>query len=134
MDSTSGAGCEGEAQGRRDGQAWVQQWLAAQRWQRRVEEALGAFDLTFAQWLVLDCLATIHREMRDAVSQVQVCRRLALGKGSVSRLMMRLDRRGLTDIAPAWPTKEYRIYLTEKGRELVAQGWVAVELVSRNAR
>jgi len=128
----SAAGSEGE-EGRRDGQAWVRRWLAAMRWQRRVEGVLARFDLSFAQWLVLDCVATIHRETRDAVSQVQVGRRLELGKGSISRLMTRLDRRGLTDIAPAWPTKEYRIYLTAKGKELVAQGWAVVELVSRSA-
>jgi hypothetical protein len=48
--------------------------------------------------------------------------------------MARLDQRGLTDIAPAWPTREYRIYLTRKGSELLAQGRGVVELVSRTAR
>ena len=123
-----------EAQGRADGEAWVQHWLAAMRWQRRVEALLARFGLSLAQWLVLDALATIRGETMDAVSQVQVCRRLGLGKGSVSRVMTRLDQRGLVDIAPAWPTKEYRIYLTREGTELLEQGWRLVELVSRSAR
>jgi len=116
------------------GPAWVQHWLAALRWERRVEAALAHLNLSFAQWLVLDCLETIRRETGDAVSQVQVGRRLELGKGSVSRWMARLDRRGLIDVAPAWPTKEYRIYLTRDGEALVAQGRVVVEMVSRSAR
>src|SRR5262245_47169094 len=92
----------GEAPGTGEvGQKWLQHWLAALRWQRRVDEALARFDLSFAQWLVLDCLETIHRETGAAVSQVQVSRRLEFGKGSVSRWMVRLDRRGLVDIAPA---------------------------------
>jgi DNA-binding MarR family transcriptional regulator len=128
------AGSTVEAHGSGDGQLWVQRWLAAMRWQRRVEGALARFDLSLYQWLVLDCLATIHRETRDAVSQVQVCRCLGLGKASVSRLMTRLDRRGLTDIAPAWPTREYRIYLTRAGRALHAEGCSVVEMVSRTAR
>jgi DNA-binding MarR family transcriptional regulator len=127
------AGSEGEAE-MADGQLWVQRWLAAMRWQRRVEGALARFDLSFNQWLVLECLATLHRETGDAVSQVQVSRRLEFGKPSVSRLMARLDRRGLTDIAPAWPTKEYRIYLTRTGQELAARGGFVVEMVSRTAR
>lgn len=126
------AGSEGEAE-RADGQLWVQRWLAAMRWQRRVDGALARLDLSFNQWLILDCVASLHRETGDAVSQVQVSRRLGFGKPSVSRLMARLDRRGLTDIAPAWPTKEYRIYLTRTGRELVAQGWLVLEMVSRTA-
>jgi DNA-binding MarR family transcriptional regulator len=132
--SVGGSGGEDrEAQGRADAQMWVQHWLAAMRWQRRVEWALARFDLSFFQWLVLDSLATIHRETRDAVSQVQVSRRLELGRASISRLMARLDRRGLVDIAPAWPTKEYRIYLTQKGKALLAEGAVVVEMVSGTA-
>ncbi|HEU4582237.1 MAG TPA: MarR family transcriptional regulator [Polyangiaceae bacterium] len=134
MSSLGVAGNGGEAQGRADAQAWLQHWLAARRWQRRVERALARFDLSFFQWLVLDSLAILHRETSDAVSQVQVCRRLELGKASISRLMTRLEGRGLVDIAPAWPTKEYRIYLTREGEALLAEGAVVVEMVSRTAR
>ena len=132
MATMSGVGGEGEAHGRR-GQAWLEHWLAAMRWQRRVELALARVDLSFAQWIVLDCLAAIRRETRDAVSQVQVCQRLELGKGSVSRVMTRLHRRGLVDVAPAWPTKENRIYVTARGEALLADGWNVIELVSRTA-
>jgi DNA-binding MarR family transcriptional regulator len=113
---------------------WVQHWLAAMRWRRRVDVALARVDLSFSQWLVLDSIAALHRQTSDAVSQIQVARRLELGPASVSRLMTVLEQRGLVDRAPAYPTTENRIYLTNKGKHLVAQGQVVVEMVSGTAR
>ena len=116
------------------GAAWVQQWLATTRWRRRVDGALARLDLTLVQWLVLDSLDAVFRQTQDPVSQVQVCRRLELGKASVSRLMWHLARRGLIDSAPAFGSPEHRIYLTDEGALLLEQGRAVVEMVSGSAR
>lgn len=109
---------------------WIAHWRAGMRWRRQVELELGRLRLTFSQWLVLDCVATLLRETQDAVSQLQVGHRLELDKATISALMKRLDERGLIDRSPAFPGPEYRIYLQAEGRRLAARGRALVDAVS----
>jgi len=111
--------------------AWLEHWRAGRRWRRRVELELERLGLSFAQWLVLDCIAALRRETNDAVSQLQVGQRLELDKSTISQLMKRLDERALIDRAPAYPTRENRIYLHGEGERLARQGRVIVEAVSK---
>ena len=109
---------------------WIAYWLAGKRWRRYVELELARLSLTFSQWLVLDCVATLLRETQDAVSQLQVGQRLELDKATISLLMKRLDEQGRIDRAPAFPGPEYRIYLQAEGQRLAACGRVIVDRVS----
>jgi len=114
----------------RTADAWIAHWRAGMRWRRRVELELQRLGLSFAQWLVLDCIAALHCETDDAVSQLQVGQRLELDKATISQLMKRLDERALIDRAPAYPTHENRIYLHGEGERLARQGRAIVEAVS----
>jgi DNA-binding MarR family transcriptional regulator len=59
-----------------------------------------------------------------------VGQRLELDKATISQLMKRLDERALIDRAPAYQTRENRIYLQSEGERLARQGRIIVEVVS----
>jgi DNA-binding MarR family transcriptional regulator len=99
-----------------------QRWVAAQRWRRRAARALAPLRLTLAEWLVLDASDQLILESDDAVSQIQVGRHLELSKATLSRVMHRLERRGLVDQAPQFGGTAYRIYLSEAGKS-AARAW-----------
>jgi len=103
----------------------IERWLAAQRWRRRVERVLAP--LTLTQWLVLDALARMIRESGDAVSQMQVARRLEMNKTCVCQAMQRLDAMGLVDRGPEFESSAYRVYLTEAGENAVRQARLRVD-------
>lgn len=100
----------------------VARYLAALRWRRQAEEGLRALQLTLTQWLVLDALDAIRRESGDAVSQREVGIYLALGKATVSSLMLQLAQRALVDRGPGYDARQSRIYLTARGRQLLEKG------------
>lgn len=108
----------------------LRRWQRAMRWRRRVERELRPLELTLAQWLVLDTMAKLIRETDDAVSQVQVARRLEMDKATLSQVMDALARHGLVDRGPSFPGPEYRIYLTKNGAKLAAQGRAVVAAAS----
>jgi DNA-binding MarR family transcriptional regulator len=114
------------------GDVWIQRWRRAMRWRRRVEAELSPLGLTLAQWLVLDGLAALTRETADAVSQVQVARRLEMDKATLSGVTDVLVRRRLIDRGVSYPDTSYRLYLTEPGKAAAAQGRVKVEAASAN--
>ena len=100
------------------------------RWRRHVECELAPLGVSFAQWLALDCIAALYGEMRDAALQLQIGSRLDLGKAATSELMQRLELLGLVDRAPAFESRENRIYLTAKGKHLASEGRGIVDRVS----
>jgi len=111
-------------------EVWLDRWRSACRWRRRVEAELRHLELTLAQWRVLDALATLLRETRDAVSQLEVAQRLEMDKATTSQVLRGLERRGLVDIGPAFGGPANRIILTKRGKSAAAQGHTVVESVS----
>jgi DNA-binding MarR family transcriptional regulator len=112
------------------GDEGVQWWLAGLRWRRRVGRALAPLKLTLTEWLVLDALARLIRESRNAVSQIQVGRLLEMNKTTVCHVMQRLERTGFVDQAPEFGGNAYRIYLTERGRNAAREGRLRVDTAS----
>jgi DNA-binding MarR family transcriptional regulator len=109
---------------------WLHRWRRAMHWRRGVEAALRPLGLTLAQWRVLDGLATLIRETGDAVSQVQVARRLEMDKSTLSQVMDVLVRRQFIDRDLSYSSPAYRIYLTELGKGTAAEGRARVETAS----
>jgi DNA-binding MarR family transcriptional regulator len=109
---------------------WLRHWQRAMRWRRRVERDLRSLELTLAQWLVLDAMSTLFGETNDAVSQIQVARRLEMDKATLSQVMNGLDRRGLVDRGLSFPGPECRIYLTRIGAKLAARGRAVIAAAS----
>jgi DNA-binding MarR family transcriptional regulator len=112
------------------GDEWIQRWLTGLRWRRRAERALKPLKLTFAQWRALDAIARLIGESGDAVSQIQVARRIQMDKTTLCRVLQCLGRRGLVDQAPACPGTANRIFLTEVGENLARHGRAKVDAVS----
>jgi DNA-binding MarR family transcriptional regulator len=112
------------------GDEGIQRWLASARWRRGVDRALAPTKLMFAQWLILDAMSRLSAESNQPVSQIQVARKLGLGKATLCRMMQRLERRGLVDQEPAFGSPAYRIILSEAGKTAVRQGRLQIEAVS----
>jgi DNA-binding MarR family transcriptional regulator len=100
----------------------LESWKAATRWRRAVERELRAVDLTLIQWLVLEAAATLIRERRDAVSQIDIGRHVEIDKATLSEVMLRLARRGLVDRDIDATGSSYRIYVTAAGHRALARG------------
>jgi DNA-binding MarR family transcriptional regulator len=98
----------------------IEQWAKATRFRRDLERALGPHSLTFALWRVLHIADRIIRETDDAVSQTAIANRTGLKAASVSYVMKVLAERNLIDRAPDMCGTAWRIYLTDRGRELLA--------------
>jgi DNA-binding MarR family transcriptional regulator len=120
-----------ESMGDPDG---IASWRAAVRWRREVERELRAIGLTLIQWLVLDAAATLVRELRDAVSQSEIGRRVDVDRATLSDVMMRLAQRGLVDRDIDATGASYRIYLTDSGDRAVDLGRARVRSVSFQRR
>jgi DNA-binding MarR family transcriptional regulator len=122
-----------QAAGQRAGEAGMELWRAAKRWRRVIEDALAGFDLTLAQWLVLDALAKEIAAQSDAVSQATVARRLEMDRVTVSQVTRLLDRRGLVSRGPDLTGPGLRIWVTAAGERLLAQGRPQFDAASARA-
>ncbi|HEX3853843.1 MAG TPA: hypothetical protein VHW01_22925 [Polyangiaceae bacterium] len=96
---------------------------------RLAETELRAHDTSFALWWVLYTTDQLVRELDGdhAISQQAVCLRTELDKSTVSYLMGVLADRALVDRGLDPFDRSYRIILTRKGRQLLAQAWIAIE-------
>ena len=65
------------------------------RWRHKVEAALAPSGLTFTQWLVLEAIRELHEETDEDPIQNEIAMRVELDRGSISRLIQRLERDGL---------------------------------------
>jgi DNA-binding MarR family transcriptional regulator len=106
-------------------------WFRAMRWRREVDRELAGASLTYTQWLVLEAIEDLTKELRDAVSQSAIAVRIELDKMTVSQVMRTLCARNLADRAPAVGRPAYRVILTARGRRAVQEGRVCVEAASR---
>ena len=113
------------------GSAALERWRAAQRWRRRADAELASMGLTLTQWRVLESAEALVRESGDAVSQTEVSVRVEMDQMTVSQVMQVLDAKGLVDRGPSSGGPAYRIYVTARGKALVARGWERLDAASR---
>jgi len=113
----------------------IRTWIRATNLRRVAEAELRAHDVSFALWWVLYTTDQLIRELDDdhAISQQAVSWRTELDKSTVSYLMSVLADRALVDRGPDAFDRSYRIILTQKGRHLLAQSWIAIERAVRLA-
>jgi DNA-binding MarR family transcriptional regulator len=111
--------------------AALERWRAAQRWRRRAGAELASMGLTLTQWLVLESAEALVRASGDAVSQKEVSVRVELDEMTVSQVMQVLDAKGLVDRGLSSAGPAYRIFVTSRGKTLVARGWERLDSVSR---
>jgi Mn-dependent DtxR family transcriptional regulator len=99
-------------------------------WRRRVKRELLPLRLTFAQWLVLQTMAELIAETRDAVGELAVATRLGMDRTTVSQVTWRLARDGFVDVGPSavWPA--LRNWLTGKGERMAREGAALVGAAS----
>jgi hypothetical protein len=145
--SNSRSRCTEASAGARGGPAIARSAAEARdEWGRRARSGLGDFRMRSAggaAWrggcgVSADpdavararCAAGDRRGDGRCVSQAQVGRRVELDRATVSYLMARLALRGLVDRAPAHDAPEWRIYLTEQGKQLLERGRALIESTS----
>ncbi len=109
------------------------QWLAAQRWHRRMKASLSSLGIGFTEWLVLDATWTLVNRSGDAVSQQDVCRDLELDPMTIWHAMAVLDHRGLVCRGCSMSGKAWRVFVTRKGADVLRAVKPGLELASAPA-
>ena len=98
----------------------VDYWKEARRLERLVRRVLRTHGLSVGHYQVLAAAERLIRVKSDACSQLDIVKRTGLGKSAVSRATRFLSRQGLVDVRPdAWFLFD-RIWVTQKGGELLA--------------
>ncbi len=93
---------------------------------RRVNAALRALRVSFAEWRVIEATWRLTRRSGEPVSHLEVSRDLQLDEGSVSRLMRRLMWRSIVSHDLDALNVCYRVCVTERGDEIVAAAYPLV--------
>ncbi|MDP6388554.1 MAG: MarR family transcriptional regulator [Alphaproteobacteria bacterium] len=105
-------------------------WQVENLWQRRQRAALGAFDLTPVQFLLLSGLAAARRE--GSVKQAALARRCRTDPMMTSQVLRVLEKAGLVErTSHARDGRALSVGLTQAGMELVRRAAPAVEEVER---
>ena len=104
------------------------------RFRRKLNRALRPFEISFAEWRVLEATSRLFRQTGDAVSHLDVSRDLDLGESSVSRLMWKLSLRDLLSHDMDALGLHLRVLITEEGERRLAEAReLAAQLASRAA-
>jgi hypothetical protein len=91
----------------------------AREFQKRAKQVAHLSGISFAGLLVLDVTERLTLLKDDPVSELEVVRGSGLAKSTVCKLMWTFMVQGLVDLGPdAWGMS-YRIWLTDKGKQLV---------------
>jgi len=96
-----------------------QQWLAAARWEKRVNESLGPAGITFRQWLILDEIGSRVERTGDGVRENQLARTLELDGLTLWHAMAVLDHRGFVSRGCSMTGKARPVFVTYKGAEML---------------
>lgn len=95
-------------------------WMDAARLRRRANRRLRPFGVSFAIWRVLYAVDRLVRERGDAVNEVEVMEACELDANTISAHVRRLSTLGLLSLGLDGWAWAYRIYVTEKGKALLA--------------
>ena len=107
-------------------------WQVENLWQRRQRAALGAFDLTPVQFLLLSGLAAARREGEGPVKQAALARRCRTDPMMTSQVLRVMEKAGLVERASdVRDGRALSVGLTQAGMELVRRAAPAVEEVER---
>ena len=107
--------------------AWIHLLRAYLRIDRLIEQRLRSFGLTHPQFGLLNQLSRSHGPTQQECSHA-----LYIDKANLSGIVDRLSRTGLVDRIPDPVDRRYnRIYLTPRGRDVLAAARAAVEALLR---
>jgi len=106
------------------------QWLSALRWRRRMKAALEPSGLTFTEWLVLDATRSLVNRSGDCVSPNDVAHDIEIDAMANWHAMAVLDHRGLVSRGCSMSGKAWRVFVTQKGLDLLRATQPNLEQVS----
>lgn len=107
-------------------------WRAAMRWQRELDRALAALDLTHTQCLVLWAAAAAERAARDGVPQRAIAEAAGLDAATTSQIVRKLEDRGLLDRGPTFgDARAWRVLVTRSGAQLLRRATPLVRAAAR---
>jgi DNA-binding MarR family transcriptional regulator len=93
------------------------QWREACRFRVDVQKAIGRH--AFYEWLILETLQELLEEAGDAVSQIEIAKRAGLSKTKASYWMFWMEEHGLVSRGPSSDGRAYRIWLDQRGEEVL---------------
>jgi len=106
-------------------------WQSAMAWQRKVDHALRAVELTYSQFLALHGAAIATAEADDAVSQQEIADAAGLDRQTTSALVRKLDQVGLLDKnIHGLDGRMYRIFVTKDGYSRLRKACALVNQVA----
>ena len=107
--------------------AWIHLLRAYMKIDRLIEQRLRSFGLTHPQFGLLNQLSRSHGPTQQECSHA-----LYVDKANLSGIVDRLSRTGLVDRIPDPVDRRYnRIYLTPRGRDVLAAARAEVEALLR---
>src|SRR3990172_4352769 len=109
--------------------AWLHLLRAYMKIDRLIEQRLRSFGLTHPQFGLLNQLSRSHGPTQQECSHA-----LYVDKANLSGIVDRLSRTGLVDRIPDPVDRRYnRIYMTPRGRDVLAAARAEVETLLREA-
>jgi DNA-binding MarR family transcriptional regulator len=107
-------------------------WHSAMRWQRAIDEALRAVELTHTQFLLLSAASKVEEQAHEAVTQRAISKEAGIDEATTSRIVRALEKRSLLSRGPtSGDQRAWRVMVTEKGRRLLK---TAIPLAERAAK
>lgn len=106
-------------------------WQASMLWQRRVKQALQAYDLTHTQFVILAVIEELS-EQEIYITQKKISDFSMIDVMTVSSTVRLLEKKGLVFRAShKTDTRANSISNTERGRDILKQAVIEVEQVDK---
>jgi MarR family transcriptional regulator, organic hydroperoxide resistance regulator len=96
-------------------------WRAGVRWRRSIDAALKPLGLAHSDYIVLRATHDLERRSGDAICQNEVAAHTDMRKMITSKLMRRLEQRGLVSRGPSANGVAWRVFVTQKGRKALRE-------------
>jgi len=109
------------------------QWLLSARWRRKASKVCARVELSFTEWLIIDALRELHRELDDAVSQNALAARAGLARRNISESMPKLEEKGLVSRGPSASGRALRLFPTQEAVRRLDFLYPLLEAISRPA-
>jgi len=102
-------------------------WQSAMRWQRKVNQTLSVFDLTYTQFIVLTITGWLQDKQQE-VYQYQVARFARIDRMMTSRVIANLERKDfIKRLKKNEDARANLVYLTPEGIKVMKQALSVVE-------
>ncbi|MFK8101041.1 MAG: MarR family winged helix-turn-helix transcriptional regulator [Saprospiraceae bacterium] len=107
-------------------------WQVSMLWQRSMNRALKAFELTHTQFVILAALTWLSQQ-QEQVTQVEIANHSKIDRMMTSKILRNLQGRGLIDRKEhATDTRAKCVFLTRRGTQRIGKALAVVEATDQD--